>query len=357
MQHKFLRRFSKSPKPAYEEFQSRIAVGPNFNEFAQLNTEPILPGHAGRTPSKPNRFPKKKSERKPTWLKAPAPQSEKYRSLKSTVKNLNLATVCEEARCPNIGECWGGKEGTATATIMLMGDTCTRACRFCSVKTAKTPPPLDLQEPQRVANAIVELGLDYVVLTCVDRDDLEDGGSNHLAECVRAIKSLEGAPWVEVLGSDFQGDLACVETLANSGLEVYAHNVETVERTTPNVRDRRANYRQSLSVLQNAKKINPKLVTKSSIMLGCGETVEETIQTMRDLRDHGVDIVTLGQYLQPSARQMKVQEYVHPDIFKQLQEEGEKMGFMFVASGPLVRSSYKAGEYFLTHYLENRPDK
>jgi len=351
---KLIRRLSSTAKPAYEDLKTRIAAGPSFSEFVSFNDEPIIPGKAGRTLSKPNRFPKKKSERKPSWLRAPAPQSQQYSHLKDTVKGLNLATVCEEARCPNIGECWGGKEGTATATIMLMGDTCTRACRFCSVKTAKTPPPLDVDEPKRVANAIVDWGLDYVVLTCVDRDDLPDGGSAHLAECVRSLKSLEGAPWVEVLGSDFQGDLTCVETLANSGLDVYAHNIETVERTTPSVRDRRANYQQSMMVLKHAKKANPKLVTKSSIMLGCGETVEETIQTMRDLRENDVDIVTLGQYLQPSARQMKVHEYVHPDIFKHLKEEGEQMGFMFVASGPLVRSSYKAGEYFLTHHLENR---
>jgi len=300
------------------------------------------------------RFRRKKLEPKPSWLKAEPPKGENYERLKNTVKGLGLATVCEEARCPNIGECWGGKQGTATATIMLMGDTCTRGCRFCAVKTSRTPPPLDPDEPRKVAEAIHKWGLDYVVLTSVDRDDLPDGGAAHIAETVRRLKTGDKVPLVEVLTPDFQGKLELVALVANSGLDVYAHNVETVEALTPFVRDYRAGYRQSLKVLEHAKKVRPNLITKSSIMLGCGETDEQVRQTLRDLREHGVDVVTFGQYLRPSPRHMKVAAYITPDKFQHWREEAEAMGFLYVASGPLVRSSYRAGEFFLEHHLKAR---
>lgn len=254
-------------------------------------------------------------------------------------------------------ECWGGNEsGIATATIMLMGDTCTRACRFCNIKTAKAPPPLDEHEPQRVAQAILEWGLDYVVLTSVDRDDLLDGGAQHIADTVATIKrgGAEKAPWVEVLCPDFGGREASIESVVHSGLEVFAHNVETVRSRTPHVRDRRADYDQSLRVLQLAKRrgADRKLVTKTSIMLGCGESDAEVEETLGDLVEHGVDVVTFGQYLRPSNRHMKVAEYVHPDKFAHWKQRADALGFLYCASGPLVRSSYRAGELFLKEYLQ-----
>eukprot|EP00471_Norrisiella_sphaerica_P013104 CAMPEP_0184499534 /NCGR_PEP_ID=MMETSP0113_2-20130426/41733_1 /TAXON_ID=91329 /ORGANISM="Norrisiella sphaerica, Strain BC52" /LENGTH=351 /DNA_ID=CAMNT_0026887463 /DNA_START=147 /DNA_END=1202 /DNA_ORIENTATION=- len=300
---------------------------------------------------------KKKIERKPEWLKAEFVKGEslaKYQELKDTVKGLGLATVCEEARCPNIGECWGGKEGTATATIMLMGDTCTRACRFCAVKTSNAPPPLDPKEPEKVATAIHRWGLDYVVLTSVDRDDLNDGGASHMAECIQRLKDTEDPPLVECLTPDFAGNLEHVEIVAKSGLDVFAHNLETVEALQAKVRDRRANYKQSLSVLRHVKECVPEMVTKTSLMLGCGETDEEIHQTLVALRENGVDVVTFGQYLRPSKKHMKVANYVTPDQFQHWQDEAEKLGFLYVASGPLVRSSYKAGEFFLTNVLKGR---
>lgn len=281
------------------------------------------------------------------------PAGENYNTLKQTLRGLKLNTVCEEAKCPNIGECWGGEKGTATATIMLMGDTCTRGCRFCAVKTSRTPGPLDPHEPNNTATAIAQWGLDYVVLTSVDRDDLKDGGASHFAETVRLIKEKKPEILVECLTGDFGGDLKQVELMATCGLDVYAHNVETVASLQRWVRDRRANYKQSLSVLAHAKKTNPNLITKTSIMLGHGETDEEVLQTFQDLLDIGVDCVTLGQYLQPTKRHMKVDTYVTPEKFEFWRETGEKMGFKYVASGPFVRSSYKAGEFYLKNLLRN----
>lgn len=295
---------------------------------------------------------------KPRWLKAPSTSnSPNYERLRDTVKELGLATVCQEAQCPNIGECWGGRDGTATATIMLMGDTCTRGCRFCAVKTSRTPGPLDPEEPLKVATAIRNWGLDYVVLTSVDRDDLEDQGSSHFAKTIRHLKEdnneLGKIPWVEALVPDFSGVLERTEYVARSGLDVYAHNVETVEDLQHLVRDRRANYKQSLGALEHAKKTTD-VITKTSIMLGLGETDEQVRQTMRDLLNVGVSIVTFGQYLRPTKRHMKVAEFVTPAKFDMWKEEGEALGFTFVASGPLVRSSYKAGEFFLTNLLNER---
>jgi lipoyl synthase len=312
------------------------------------------------TPIEAPRFRKKQVAPKPAWLKAEPPTSANYHALKSTVKSLGLATVCEEARCPNIGECWGGKEGTATATIMLMGDTCTRGCRFCAVKTSNTPAPLDIDEPRKVSEAILKWGLDYVVLTSVDRDDLSDGGAAHIAKTVHLLKNnpdFSKPPLVEVLTPDFSGNTQHVHQVAESGLDVFAHNIETTEACTRFVRDRRANYRQSLSVLKYVKQKFPKLITKTSIMLGCGETDDEIRQTLSDLREIDVNVVTFGQYLRPTKRHMKVESYVTPEAFARWQTEAEALGFLYVASGPLVRSSYKAGEFFLKNVLEKRQEE
>ncbi|XP_017570519.1 lipoyl synthase, mitochondrial [Pygocentrus nattereri] len=293
--------------------------------------------------------------RLPPWLKTEIPIGKNYNQLKNTLRELNLHTVCEEARCPNIGECWGGGEyATATATIMLMGDTCTRGCRFCSVKTARKPPPLDPDEPYNTAKAIAAWGLDYVVLTSVDRDDLADGGAEHFAKTVSNLKERNSTILVECLTPDFRGDLSAVEKIALSGLDVYAHNVETVRELQRYVRDPRANFDQSLSVLRHAKKVKPSVLTKTSIMLGLGETDAQVHSTMKELRDSGVDCLTLGQYMQPTKRHLKVEEYVTPEKFVYWEKMGQEMGFVYTASGPLVRSSYKAGEFFLKNLLKNR---
>ncbi|KDN45963.1 Lipoyl synthase [Tilletiaria anomala UBC 951] len=294
--------------------------------------------------------------RLPSYLKTSIPTGESFKRIKKDLRGLGLSTVCEEARCPNIGECWGGEGGkeAATATIMLMGDTCTRGCRFCAVKTSRTPAPLDVHEPENTAEAISRWGLGYIVLTSVDRDDLVDGGSAHIAATISKIKLKAPKILVEALVPDFSGKHVDVDRVATSGLDVFAHNVETVERTTPMVRDRRANYRQSLEVLRRAKEAKPGLITKTSIMLGCGETDAEVEQTLKDLRAVNVDVVTFGQYMRPTKRHMKVSEYVPPEKFAQWQHQAESLGFLYVASGPLVRSSYKAGEFFIKNVIEQR---
>ncbi|TNN69391.1 Lipoyl synthase, mitochondrial [Liparis tanakae] len=287
--------------------------------------------------------------RLPPWLKTEIPIGKNFNRLKNTLRDLNLHTVCEEARCPNIGECWGGGEySTATATIMLMGDTCTRGCRFCSIKTARQPPPLDPNEPYNTAKAIAAWGLDYVVLTSVDRDDIADGGADHFAKTVTNLKERDSRILVECLTPDFRGDLAAVEKIALSGLDVYAHNVETVREL------QRANIDQSLSVLRHAKKVEPTLLTKTSIMLGLGETDKQILDTLTELREARVDCLTLGQYMQPTKRHLKVEEYVTPERFAHWEKVGNDMGFAYTASGPLVRSSYKAGEFFLKNLLKKR---
>ncbi|KAF6069873.1 lipoyl synthase [Candida albicans] len=290
----------------------------------------------------------------PSWLKVPIPKGKSFHNVKKDVRELKLATVCEEAKCPNIGECWGGKKSEATATIMLLGDTCTRGCRFCSVKTNRKPAAPDPMEPENTAEAISRWGLGYVVLTTVDRDDLVDGGARHLAETVQKIKQKAPQILVEVLGGDFRGDLSMVEILADSGLDVYAHNLETVEALTPHIRDRRATYRQSLAVLERAKQTNSSLITKTSLMLGFGETDDQVLQTLRDLREIGCDVVTFGQYMRPTKRHMKVVEYIKPEKFDYWRDTALDMGFLYVASGPLVRSSYKAGEAFIENVLKKR---
>lgn len=235
-----------------------------------------------------------------------------------------------------------------------MGDTCTRGCRFCSVKTSRAPGPLDIHEPENTAEAISRWGLGYIVLTSVDRDDLIDGGSAHIASTISKIKQKAPKILVEALVPDFTGRVEDIERVATSGLDVFAHNMETVESRTPFVRDRRAKYRQSLEVLRQAKTAKPGLITKTSIMLGCGEQDFEVEQTLRDLRHVNVDVVTFGQYMRPTKRHMKVESYVPPDKFEHWQRVAESMGFLYVASGPLVRSSYKAGEFFIKNVIEQR---
>lgn len=290
---------------------------------------------------------------KPEWLKVRAPAGESYLKLKEMMRDRRLATVCEEARCPNIGECWGG----GTATIMVMGDTCTRGCRFCNVKTAKFPGALDPEEPVNVARSLKDMGLEYVVVTTVDRDDLPDQGASHFAAIIKEVKKENPHLRLETLAGDFQGREDLLEILLSSGLDVFAHNIETVRSLTPRVRDRRATYDQSLRVLANAKKILPSMITKSSIMLGLGETKEEIVQAMKDLRAVGVDILTLGQYMQPTRKHLDVVEFVQPHAFKEYERIGLELGFKFVASGPLVRSSYRAGEVFVKALLDKKLDK
>jgi len=295
--------------------------------------------------------------RLPPWLKTEIPFGKNFSRVKDDVRGLGLATVCEEARCPNIGECWGGERGTATATIMLMGDTCTRGCRFCSVATSRAPPPLDPLEPRHTAEAVAKWGLGYIVLTSVDRDDLPDGGSAHIASTVAELKAATPELLVEVLSPDFSGRVEDVVAVASSGLDVFAHNIETVERLTPGVRDPRATYRQTLAVLGEAKAAVPGLVTKTSIMLGLGETEAEVRTTMEELRAVGVDCLTLGQYMQPTKRHLKVKEYVTPTQFAAWERVGRELGFLYTASGPLVRSSYKAGEFFIKNIVEGRRER
>lgn len=287
---------------------------------------------------------------KPEWLKVRAPGGERYSFIKTRMRELGLATVCEEARCPNVAECWGG----GTATIMVMGDTCTRGCRFCAVKTNRNGQPLDPEEPVKVAGMISQLGLEYIVITSVDRDDIADQGASHFAETVRQVKAHQADLLVEVLIPDFRGERDCLVTLAASKPEVIAHNIETVRRLTPKVRDPRATYDQSLAVLRMLREIDPTIVTKSSIMVGLGETEDEIDEALRDLRDAGCEIVTFGQYLQPTAKHLAVHEFVTPETFLDYQRRAEAMGFRYVASGPLVRSSYRAGELFIKGMIEER---
>ncbi|CAN8073765.1 unnamed protein product [Agarophyton chilense] len=288
---------------------------------------------------------------RPKWFRVAAPDSyakhSQHDQLKDSLRSRGLHTVCEEAACPNIGECWNG----GTATIMVLGDTCTRGCRFCAVNTAAQPAAPDEDEPFNVAAEIAQWGLKYVVLTSVDRDDLPDGGASHFAKTVQYIKVLKPQLLVECLVGDFQGDESAVRCLAECGLDVFAHNVETVQRLQQHVRDRRANYNQSLRVLEVAKQSG--VYTKSSVMLGLGESDEEVRQTMRDCRRVGVDVMTFGQYLRPTERHLSVVEYVRPEKFRQWEMEGQAMGFKYVASGPMVRSSYKAGEYFLEKMIRS----
>jgi lipoic acid synthetase len=275
---------------------------------------------------------------KPPWLKAKAPGGERFQSVRTLVREHRLATVCEEAKCPNIGECWNA----GTATIMLMGAVCTRACRFCAVDTGNPHGWLDAHEPENAARTVELMRLSYVVLTSVDRDDLTDGGAAHYAACVRAIKRRNPRTAVEALTPDFQGVRADVETVVDSGIEVFAQNIETVRRLTHPVRDPRAGYQQTLQVLEIAKQRRPAILTKSSLMLGLGESEAEIDATLADLRAAGVDIVTLGQYLRPTLNHLPVQRFVTPEEFDRYRELALARGFLECVSGPLVRSSYRA---------------
>jgi lipoyl synthase len=287
---------------------------------------------------------------KPSWLKVKAPTGENYVRIKEMLSTLKLATVCQEAKCPNMGECWGG----GTATFMLMGEVCTRGCRFCAVKTGNPKGKIDNEEPEKVGYAIAQMGLEYVVITSVDRDDLPDQGASHFARTIEVIKKNDPKLIVEILTPDFRGKRECIETLVNSKPHVFAHNIETTERLTKGVRDPRATYPQSLRVLEMIKEIDPTRYTKSSIMMGLGEQKDEVLQTLKDLRSVGCDVVTFGQYLQPTKRHLKVESFVTPEEFKMWQEIAESMGFLYVASGPLVRSSYRAGEFFMKGMVDRQ---
>jgi lipoic acid synthetase len=284
---------------------------------------------------------------KPAWLKVRAPGGESYGQLKDTFRKLDLHTVCEEARCPNVGECWG--EGTAT--VMLLGDTCTRGCRFCAVNTGNPRGAVDGREPEHVARALSQLGLQYVVLTMVDRDDLLDGGASHVHKTVTRLKELRPDMLVETLLGDFQGHLDYVDVTVEAKPDVWAHNIEVVRRLQRSIRDVRCSYEQSMRVLGRVKERDPARITKSSIMVGIGETDEEVEETLADLRAAQVDIVTIGQYLRPTPKHASVDRYVTPETFARYAEVGREMGFAYVASGPLVRSSYKAAEVFVRSVL------
>jgi len=275
---------------------------------------------------------------KPNWLRVKVQGGEVFEKTKSIVKAHKLATVCEEAKCPNLSECWSA----GTATIMLMGDVCTRACRFCSVNTGNPKGWLDRLEPEHTAQSVQLMGLKYLVLTSVNRDDLDDGGAGHYAACVKRVIELNPDCAVEALTPDFEGVLADVEAVVDSGIVVFAQNIETVRRLTHPVRDPRASYQQTLDVLAHAKAYRPDVLTKTSLMLGLGESDEEIEQCMDDLRAAKVDILTMGQYLQPTANHLPIDRYVSPDEFDILRKLGLKKGFLEVVSGVLVRSSYRA---------------
>ncbi len=277
-------------------------------------------------------------KRKPSWLRIKATTGTQYKAVKSTVHEHKLSTVCEEAMCPNINECWSA----GTATIMLMGDTCTRACKFCAVNTGNPKGWLDKEEAEHTANTVKLMGLKYLVLTSVNRDDLEDGGAGHYASVVQQVIQTNPDTKVEALTPDFQGALKDVETVVDSGITVFAQNVETVRRLTHPVRDPRSSYDQTLSVLAHAKKYRPDVLTKTSVMLGLGETEEEIHEVLNDLRAIGVDIVTFGQYLQPTVNHLPIERYVTPDEFDKYRQWGLDKGFLEIVSGALVRSSYRA---------------
>lgn len=276
--------------------------------------------------------------RKPDWLRIRVRGGAAFEKVQGIVREHRLATVCEEAKCPNMGECWS----SGTATIMLMGDVCTRACRFCAVNTGNPRGWLDPEEPDNTARSVQLMNLNYVVLTSVNRDDLPDGGAGHYADCVRRVKEVNPQTAVEALTPDFLGMLGDVETVVDSGIEVFAQNVETVKRLTHPVRDPRASYEQTLAVLAHAKQHRPDVLTKTSLMLGLGETEQEILEAMDDLRAASVDILTLGQYLQPTAHHYPIDRWVTPDEFEQYRHWGLERGFMEVVSGVFVRSSYRA---------------
>lgn len=291
---------------------------------------------------------RRKQQRHPEWIRSIKPSGHEYSFIEKELKKKNLHTVCTEARCPNIGECWAAK----TATIMILGDTCTRACKFCHVKTGNPHGLLDPNEPAKSAEMVKLMSLRYVVITSVDRDDLPDFGAGHFSSVITKIQEENPTTKIEVLIPDFNDVPEHMDTLAKSNPFVIAQNLETVDRLTKKVRDRRAGYEKTLNVLKYYKEHFPHIVTKSSLMVGLGETKQELITAFRDLRKVGVDILTLGQYLMPSKRHLSVERFYHPDEFKELKEIALNEGFQFVASGPFVRSSYKAGDFL--DYLKSK---
>ncbi len=307
--------------------------------------DPVTPSHDAAAPRR-----KDGSLPKPSWLKVPLPGGEGYTRLKSLTQELKLHTVCQEARCPNIGECWKGEH--ATMTLMVLGDECTRRCRFCAVKTVDRAAPPDADEPEHVGTAVAAMALSYVVITSVDRDDLADGGSAHYAACIQSIRAKAPRTVVETLIPDYQGsDLA---TLMAARPDVLAHNVEVVDRLQRKIRDPRCSFARSLETLAGAKRHDPRVFTKSSLMLGLGETPAEVVDALERLKGAGVEFLTLGQYLRPTLRHAPVREYVTPERFLELERLGREIGFLYVASGPLVRSSYKAGEFFAARLVRER---
>ncbi|MFX0085970.1 MAG: lipoyl synthase [Candidatus Hodarchaeota archaeon] len=291
--------------------------------------------------------------KKPRWLKTKLPTKTKFKTIKKMLNKQNLHTVCEEAFCPNHAECWE----SGTATFLLMGSYCTRSCKFCDVETRNPHQYLDPDEPLKLAQTMKELGLKYVVLTSVTRDDLPDGGASHLSQCVLEIRKINPHILIEALIPDFKGNLSALRQVVKTKPEVLGHNIETTESLTSLVRDKRASFKQSIKVLENIKKIDPQILTKSSLMLGLGESDEEVLAALEELKRVKVDIVTLGQYLQPSRRHLNVVEYIDPQKFQYWKNIALKMGFLYIASGPLVRSSYRAGEFYIKHYLDEKETK
>jgi lipoic acid synthetase len=280
---------------------------------------------------------------KPSWLKTPIPTGETYFNIKRDLRGRKLYTVCEEAKCPNIGHCWN----TNTATFMVLGEVCTRACRFCNVKTGNPEGWLDADEPRQVAESSAVMKLKYVVITMVDRDDLPDGGAAHVAQVIREVRALNPGIIIELLAGDFKGSTEALKVILAERPEVYAHNIETVERLSPRVRDARAKYRQSIEALGHVKKLaDYRVFTKSAIMLGLGEEEEEVRSSLSDLREFGVEFINIGQYMRPSNKHLPIKRFAHPDEFERLKAYAESIGFLAVASAPLVRSSYKAHEYY-----------
>ncbi len=275
---------------------------------------------------------------KPDWLKIRPPSGEKFLDIKKIIEDFKLNTVCTGAKCPNMGECWN----RGTATFMILGSVCTRNCRFCAVKKGNNGEPLDSEEPEKLALAVGKMGLKYVVLTSVDRDDLQDGGAGHFAHCIESIKNLDSSIIVEALIPDFQGNEECLQKITDAHPDVVGHNIETVEGLQAHVRDSRAGYGLSMDVLKKVKQLSSCVYTKSSLMLGFGETEDMILKTMDDLKSAGVDILTLGQYLRPTVRQLEVKEYVPPEKFEYYKKKGHEKGFISVMSGPFVRSSYLA---------------
>jgi lipoic acid synthetase len=289
------------------------------------------------------------NRRKPEWVKSKIFAGDKFARVIRTLKDLQLHTVCVEAKCPNLGECWNH----GTATFLILGDICTRNCKFCATKTGNPRGVVDYEEPERILRAVKEMNLDYVVITSVTRDDLPDQGAEIYATTVKLLKKAKPEILVEVLVPDLRAKLECIKKVTDAGVDVFAHNVEVVKRLTPSIRDRRASYETSLATLRIAKELNRNLFTKSGFMVGLGETNEEIIQTMREIRDVEVNFLTIGQYLQPSRNHAEVMKYYTPEEFREFEKIALSMGFDYVASAPLVRSSYMAGEFYLKTVKRN----